>query len=173
MESELLLRSQTYHKKKFCSANSYSECTIICLLLLLSATLSYFVMVGLGLGISQWFFQDTYNMTNGCTLKNQSNCNLLCYFDNSKHFYGGCLVTGFTVMCVLFAALLIFIVYTCRGARCPQRSDNESNESKKNCCYEGCMETYCSMKCLTSYFCGLFSEVATLCDNDEMEIMIQ
>lgn len=73
----------------------------------------YFIIIGMGYGMSIAIFQSTHNMTNGvCFNKDPTICtNKMCYFNNNQlsGFFGGCVPVGLLCFVVLlFIPPLIF-----------------------------------------------------------------
>ena len=97
-------------KRTLCSPNSHSRsfCKSILITLSVLAILAaiYYPLINVGLLSSFIVNKWTYNMTTGCKLTAPSTCNIACYHDEGKHYYGDCIWVGMLGILAVFPGVL-------------------------------------------------------------------
>ena len=123
-ETNSLLKST--ENKTLCSPNSSFTklCRISMIPIFVCAipVVIYFAIINFGLLVSYIFNGNEYNFTTGCRLNDPNVCDLSCYSDNGKHYYGICIgpallallilvLSGIAIvlLCIIISPLIVYI----------------------------------------------------------------
>lgn len=111
------------YRKSYNNIKNIIYCCPLVVLILICILLIYFILVGLGYGMSFAMAHNNHNMTTGkCLSSNKEICSYdaFCYYnpDDLSKFYGSCLLGGFLSIMAFFVAILglIFVITLIVGA---------------------------------------------------------
>jgi hypothetical protein len=122
----MVLMNSPDNPNRLCKPGSTCANTAVCLfwitIIIAFLVALYFMLIGLGYGMTSAVKGNEFNMTTGCR-RDYIECTskkIMCYYNDDVAFYGGCLFVGFFSALVLVVSGLIalflinfIIIYCC------------------------------------------------------------